>query len=490
MLLKDLKKGVPILHLNNQLILMTDEHTRKVLGCYGNDIVKTPNIDALAARGTVFTDAYTNVPICVPARASFATGQYAHTTNHWDNATPYFGEPDSWGGELQKAGIKVSSIGKLHYRNEKDAVGFDFQEIPMHVVNGIGDVLGCIREPLPKRWKARSMAENIGPGETSYNTYDRQVCQHTRNWLSTNGKSSEPWVLFVSMVAPHFPLIAPQEFYDLYKDIELTPKKPRENPEHPWHLAMRECNVMDNFTPEKTRIALASYYGLVSFVDSLIGDILKTLKTLDLEDTTQIIYTSDHGDNIGERDFWGKSNFYEESVGVPCIIAGPNIPVGKTCRTPISLVDIYPTITTTAGLKPRAEKPGQSLVKLANDSDDQDRLIFSEYHASGSTSGAFMVRKGRWKFVYYVGIQPQLFNLVEDPDELNDLGKLPNFIKIQKEMEMHLRSICDPEAIDQVAKEDQRKIIAANGGTDAIIAKGGFGATPPPGVNPEYAEKK
>merc|ERR1711991_975715 len=101
---------------------MTDEHTRKVLRCYGNTIVQTPNLDQLAKRGTVFSNAYCNVPICVPSRASFATGQYAHTSGHWDNATPYIGTPESWGHALQESGIQVGSIGKLHYRNSKDAV--------------------------------------------------------------------------------------------------------------------------------------------------------------------------------------------------------------------------------------------------------------------------------------------------------------------------------------------------------------------------------
>ena len=127
-----------------------------------NGVVQTPNLDRLAARGTVFTDAYTPVPICVPARASFATGLYGHATGHWDNATPYTGTPRGWGHAMQDTGRLVGSIGKLHYRNGDDPVGLDFQEIAMHVVNGVGDVLGCVREPLPKRWKSHAMAENIG----------------------------------------------------------------------------------------------------------------------------------------------------------------------------------------------------------------------------------------------------------------------------------------------------------------------------------------
>ena len=471
----------------NQLIIMTDEHTRKVLRCYGNTIVKTPNLDQLAKRGTVFSNAYCNVPICVPSRASFATGQYAHTSGHWDNATPYTGKPESWGHALQKSGIQVGSIGKLHYRNSEDAVGFDFQTLPMHVVNGVGDVLGCVREPLPRRWKALSMAEDIGPGETNYNIYDRQVASEAVKWIKGHATSTKPWTLFVSLVAPHFPLIAPTEFYKLYEHLKLMPSKPKPEPEHPWLEAMRNCQLMDNFTPEKTRIALTSYYGLVSFIDDLIGKILAAVKSLELEDSTQIIYTSDHGDNIGERDLWGKSNFYEESVGIPLIMAGPDIPVGKVCQTPVSLIDIYPTILDTANLSVESRKPGKSLTKIANEQDNNDRVIFSEYHAMGSKSGGFMIRKGRWKYVHYVGMRPQLFDLQSDPEEMSDLGEKQEFADVTQNLEAELRLICNPETVDKNAKLDQMEIIELNGGAEAVVKKGGFGATPPPGVNPEYA---
>ena len=351
----------------------------------------------------------------------------------------------------------------------------------MHVLNGIGDVLGCVREPLPKRWKALSMAENIGPGETNYNIYDRQVAKEAIDWLTVHGNQEKPWVLFVSMVAPHFPLVAPEEFYSLYDHLELMPKKTRENPEHPWHQAMRNCQIMDNFTPEKTRVALASYYGLVTFIDDLIGKILETIDQSNLNNNTQIFYLSDHGDNIGERDFWGKSNFFEESVGIPCIIKGPDIPAGKVCKTPVSLIDIYPTILKSAGINHRA-KPGTSLNDIANSNDEPERLVFSEYHAMGAATGAFMIRKGHWKFVYYVSMQPQLYNLLEDPDELYDLGCASKQADIRNKMEAELRSICDPEAVDRLAKADQIAIVNANGGIEAVVARGGFGATPPPGV--------
>ena len=273
----------------------------------------------------------------------------------------------------------------------------------MHVVDGIGDVLGCVREPLPKRWKALSMAEKIGPGETNYNIYDRQVANETVDWLATNANQERPWVLFVSMVAPHFPLIAPKEFYDLYDHLNLMPTKPRENPEHPWHQAMRECQIMDNFTPEKTRVALASYYGLVTCVDDLMGKSLHVVDQENLSDNTQIFYLSDHGDNIGERDFL-KSNFTKGLL--ECLHhQRPKYTGRKVCKTPVSLIDIHPTILQTAGVD-LGTKPGASLIEIANADDDPERLVFSEYHAMGSATGAFMLRKGHWKFIYYVSMQP------------------------------------------------------------------------------------
>jgi choline-sulfatase len=162
--------------------------------------------------------------------------------------------------------------------------------------------------------------------------------------------------------------------------------------------------------------------------------------------------------------------------------------VEKTVKTPVSLIDVCPTILKTAGIDPE-KKPGASLVDLANAEDDSKRLVFSEYHAMGSATGAFMIRKGDWKFVYYVSMQPQLFNLFDDPDELHDLGTDLKYANLRRELEADLRSICDPEAVDAKAKADQMAIVKANGGIEAVVARGGFGATPPPGVKVEYANK-
>ena len=285
---------------------------------------------------------------------------------------------------------------------------------------------------------------------------------------------------------PHFPLIAPEEFYNLYGDSGLMPTKPAPDPDHPWFEAQRACMPYDNFTPEKTRIALASYYGLVSFVDDNLGEILDTLEATGLDKSTRIIYVSDHGDNVGERGLWGKSNMFEESVGVPAILAGPGIPQGRVCETGVNLTDVHPTILQSMGLPPSPTKPGRSLVEIANEPDDTNRIVFSEYHAMGAMSGAFMIRKGRYKYVHYTGLQPQLFDLEEDPQELTDIAGQASSAEVLNDLETELRRICSPEEVDRQAKTDQAALVEQHGGRETIVARGGFGGTPAPGEKTNF----
>ena len=149
----------------NLIVVLSDEHNKRVTGCYGHPMIKTPNLDKLASRGTRFTSAYTNCPICVPARASFATGQYVHKTRCWDNAIAYNGTPPSWGHRLMAQGHRVTSIGKLHYKESNpQSNGFDEEILPLHIVAGIGDLLGLIRDELPNRPGSAKLGPEAGRG--------------------------------------------------------------------------------------------------------------------------------------------------------------------------------------------------------------------------------------------------------------------------------------------------------------------------------------
>jgi choline-sulfatase len=201
----------------NVLFINSDQHSPRALGCYGHPLVQTPNLDALAARGTRFTAAYCPTPICVPSRASLATGRWAHPIDNWDNGTPYIGtEADSWGTRLPEQGFQATTIGKLHYRKVGDPSGFPDQRLAMHVLEGVGDIYGCLREQMPVRAVSREQVYAAGAGEVEYTRYDQAICAEAERFLRDEApKLDRPWAVFVSFTFPHFPLTAPEAFFNL-----------------------------------------------------------------------------------------------------------------------------------------------------------------------------------------------------------------------------------------------------------------------------------
>ena len=469
----------------NLLIIMSDEHQARALGCAGHPFVHTPNIDALAERGIRFTGACTPSPICVPARAAFATGKYVHQIGYWDNAMAYDGKVPGWGHRLQRAGIPVESIGKLHYRSEDDPAGFDSEHIPMMVVGGVGMVWASIRKEDERVTQDRRMlGQAIGPGESPYTEYDRAVVRACESWFQRRAVSGDErcWCLFVGLVAPHFPLVVPKEYFDLYPLDDLGDAKLHPNTgyrRHPW--VEKQNAMMDSearFRDEAERLsAFAAYYGLCTSLDHSVGRILHALEATGLGDRTTVVYTSDHGDNLGARGLWGKSNLYRESVDIPLIISDPDLPPGE-CHTPVSLLDLSATIPAHFGQD--LDSQGVPLLDIAAASTDPQRTVFSEYHAAGAVSGAFMVRRGRWKYHHYVGFAPELFDLETDPEELVDLGQDDDHAAIRSEMHRLLLDICDPEKVNERAFEDQAALIERLGGRDIALGLGAPGATPPP----------
>ncbi len=469
----------------NLLFIMSDEHNKKIAGCYGHPFAQTPNIDRLAASGTLFSSAYTNSPICVPARAALATGQYVHKTGQWDNAIAYRGEQKSWHHTLREKGVDVASIGKLHFRGGDD-YGFTEELLPLHVADGVGDLKALFRKELPPKNQTSDLANDAGVGDSSYNKYDNRIAARAVEWLErrAENKTDMPFVLFVSFVMPHFPLIAPKEFYDLYEGRSLEELRSgliAEPSNHPTLMRAREYANYDSFfDDEKRAIALKAYFGMVTKLDSVIGKVIDSLNDTGFGDSTRIIYTSDHGDNLGSHGLWGKSVMYENAAAVPMIISGQDIPVGHTVDTPVSLVDVAPTALQATGVSAEGEDySGESLIEIAN-AENRNRVAFSEYHASSSNTGYFMIRKGDWKLVYFVGQRHQLFNVKLDPSEVNDLWDRPEQAAVVADLKKELYAICNPEEVDAQAFRDQRAVIDYYGGAEEIMKRTSIPFTPAP----------
>ncbi len=471
---------------NNVLVIMTDELSRDGVSCYGG-VAQTPNIDRLAKHGTRFDNAYTPSPICVPARAAFQSGRYVYQNRCWSNAQPYCGNPPGWGHRMQHEGHETVSIGKLHYRSAKDNNGFTREIEPLHVLDGEGWVFGLLRRQDHTPYDAGTFANHIGHGEDAYSQYDTMVRDKAVQWLKTEGSArrDKPWALFVSFLRPHYPLICPKPYFDMY-DPQRIPK-PRYSGyksefRHPVLNALRSYFDYDDYIDEtRKQIARASYFGLCSFVDKLIGDVLHALEGCAGAGNTTIIFVSDHGEMNGHHGLWTKMTMHEDSVGIPMILTGANAPVG-VCRTPTSLIDIHQTVLQAVGLKQTAvdrSLPGQSLFKTASEPFDAARAVISEYHDGGSITGIMMIRQGKWKYIAYAGFAPQLFDLDCDPLEENDLGLSEEYRHIREHLHTRLcREFGDPETISATAFSDQAERIDALGGIGGIYSRENFDHTP------------
>ncbi len=471
----------------NLVVIMSDEHNPWAMGVAGHPFVQTPHLDRLAAMGTRFDNAVCNCPICVPSRASFATGRYVHELETWDNAIAYDGSVPGWGHALQRTGHRVESIGKLHYTNATDPTGFDRQSLPMHIYGGHGMVWGALRNgEADFTERAHRMMDPIGPGTSKYNIYDDRIATEAERWLQDAAAhpSERPWVLYLGFVAPHFPLTVPQEFLDLYPPQAMPAPRlhPKDgHPRHPWLQRMHDLHPVDDaLDDERRKLATACYYGLCTWIDRQVGRVMTALDANGLSGTTRVIYTSDHGDNIGARGMWGKSTHYEDAVGVPMIMAGPDIAAGAVCHTPVSLLDLAPTIVDAVGEAAPTDLPGTSLFEIARAPDDRSRTVFSEYHAFGAPSAAFMLRDGHHKYNHYVGFDPELFDLEADPHEATNLAGDPAHTAILRRFEASLHAMLDPQETDRRAKAAQAALIARFGGPENSANIGAPGATPAP----------
>ena len=288
-------------------------------------------------RGVRFTDAYCNSPICVPSRASFQTGRYVHDIRFWDNAIAYDGSVPSWAHRLKAAGHRVDSIGKLHFRSAEDDNGFTKEHMPLHVVEGIGDPIGMLRDPPPPRKAALKLAADAGCGDSTYQGYDDRITEAAEGWLRERAATQGQQALGAVRLAglPALPADrAARMVQPLSRGQGAVAGHLRRGRAADASLRRRPCAPARSTTRASTirakvRKAIAAYFGLVSFVDHNVGRLVKALEDNGLSGDTRVIYTSDHGDNLGTRGLWGKSNMYEESAGVPMIMAGPGGAAGR-----------------------------------------------------------------------------------------------------------------------------------------------------------------
>jgi choline-sulfatase len=451
----------------NVLVIMSDEHSNNTMGCMGHTIVKTPNLDQLAEEGAVFTNAYTNCPVCTPARASFLAGRYVHELGTWDNSTPYDGQLKDLPQHLAEHGQAMYSFGKLDLHPEGEYEGL-IATYPGH--RNIVDIGAFFRETGEAKPKVEERYQKIGIREGI--NKDQTILAETVQWLKQRSGEQQkdpdkPWFLYVGFLNPHFPFYVKQEHWDYYdklvREVPTELKRPFTELNEPLN-ALRHYFRSDLVDENTIRRMHVGYYALTNELDDNVGTILQTLKEEGMYDDTLIIYTSDHGEQLGRHGLWFKCCMYEETANIPLIMKGPSVTRQSTVMHPVSLVDIYPTVCDALGVTVPQDVPGRSLLKLAAGLTDEERndFVFSEYHGHGIPVGMYMIRWKQWKYVYYTGgYAPQLFDVEQDPEEMTNLAdasEQPSNIKeVLQECHSRLLQLCDPEETEERAKAFQAK---------------------------------
>ena len=423
----------------NFLIIMSDQHAPDTIGGMGHPAVKTPALDQLMSAGISFRDAYCCYPMCTPSRASFMTGQLTPEHGVWELGAPLRSDMPTWPHVLRQAGYATSISGRMHFVGHDQMHGFERRVHPDIAVARTPFAYGDWDKPQGDDHVMLAALKNAGPTPepTKAERFDTAVTAAAMEELSVLAadKGNRPWALMVGLYLPHFEYAISQQFYDMYDGVDIP--LPRVPPDGKTYEEMIPTQLEDNrkwlglttdgASEDEVRTARRCYYGMITCMDEQIGRLLSHLQAVGAADNTWVIYLSDHGDNMGEHGFWSKLNFFEDSVRVPFIVVPPACAhPGAQCGAPVSLVDWMSTVLDLSGQKSGFEEmPGRSLVPLIDNPAQQwpERAVVSDYACDGTRVPMRMIRRGRWKAWFALGLPPLLFDLDEDPHEWNDLSK-------------------------------------------------------------------
>jgi choline-sulfatase len=455
---------------------MADQLTPFLMGAYDHPVVQTPHLDALVDEGVRFDAAYTPYPLCAPARAAFLTGKYASTLGVYDNAAVLHADEPTLAHYLTNAGYDTVLSGKMHFIGPDQLHGFRRRLTTDVFPANIAWV--PTRDPVTGRFPggghARSyVAPNVGARPwTKFLAYDEETQFRALEYIRERGRAApdEPFFLIASYHHPHDPFHVTQELWDLYEGADIAiPTYPPNLAEtysalDRWLNEVHETDQVDLGNPDSLTQLRRAYYGLVTYIDRKVGELLAALDQTGQRENTVVIFTSDHGDMLAERGMVQKRCFYEWSVRVPLIIQFPHgAYAGRKVAEPVSLLDLASTLLDLAGVPPEARLPmdGTSLLPLLDGAATGERPVLSEYHVEKVYASSFMVRQGRYKYIYIHGWGSQLFDLVADPGEWHNLAGQPALQAVEAALHARILAQFDPDAItaDAEASVARRVVI-------------------------------
>lgn len=442
----------------NIVLLMSDQHRYDVMGCAGDPVVRTPNMDRLAVEGFYLRRSVCVAPLCMPSRASIITGRYPHNHGVIGNVGMILPQERTFMQCLQSAGYYTAVVGKMHFFTLPR--GGDLREM-MQVTASFGfhdvyETLGRTAaryssDPHTGYLDERGLLQRLRE-DHSYRTQqpiyyatpsvlpeedflDTHIGRKSVEWIQRYDRS-QPFFLWTSWAGPHDPWDAPGKYGSMYDPADMPASVVDDLSAKPDIQQKRaERQHMHTCTEQDIRKARAQYYGLVTLIDDQIGQILTALEERGWLNNTIIVYVSDHGEMMGDHGLFLKEQFYEPSVRVPLIVRYPPMfPRSTKCDALVELIDLMPTFLELAGADIPEVCLGRSLLSvLKGGSHEHREAVFSEL---GRTK---MVRTERYKYTYMPGKGSlELYDLYADPQEVTNLLGCAEYIDVQREMERRL----------------------------------------------------
>ena len=463
----------------NLLLIVIDGFRSEMIGCSGNSLVQTPNIDALAKKSVRFENAFSAHSVCMPARASIFTGRYPSVNGVWANGVPLSKNEITIAHVLKDNGYATGSSGKHHFEPQA-APGYppDLKSLPdyygfkeVHLSENLkgSEYTEFVQKNYPEfvRTVKRKGSENVGrtadllvnrsvPEEANQLNW---IVNQTINFIKDKAKKDEPFFAFTSfheLIPPSFP---PADFQKMYDPAEMPMPKRREGEldnKPPHYKKVHEMQVKSGWQPddEKYKTIMAGYYAEMSFIDKQLGRIIKTLENLNLMDNTVIAIMGDHGLCLNDHWIWRHGPWlYEQVIKVPLIIYDPALHGGKVIEELVESVDLMPTLLESLDVPPPAGVQGKSFRPLLMNKsgaqgketiwvDDRDspELLDAHTNAFGLESFRVMALRNKdWKLIHYPGSPwGELYNLNNDPGEFENLWAEPQYRNIKNEMQAQL----------------------------------------------------
>ena len=455
----------------NILILMVDQLNGTMFPDGPADFLHAPHMKALASRSVRFANAYTASPLCAPARASFMSGQLPHRTRVYDNAAEFSSDIPTFAHHLRRAGYNTALSGKMHFVGPDQLHGYE-ERLTTDIYPVDFGWTPDWRKPEERiDWWYHNLGSVMAAGIaeiTNQMEYDDEVAFLANQKLYQLARENDdpgrkPWSLTVSFTHPHDPYVARRRFWDLYEDCEhLQPKVPpiafADHDRHSQRL-LTACDYGKfDVSEEHVRRSRRGYFANISYLDEKIGEIIDTLERTRQAENTVILFCSDHGDMLGERGLWFKMSFFEGSARVPLMIAAPGW-TPKRIDTPVSTLDVTPTVAALAGLDITPLKPwtdGEDLAPLATGSGGRGPVPM-EYAAEASIAPMVAIRDCRYKLSICNDDPPMLFDLADDPHELANLAGDPAHAETFAALKAQVAARWNLSAYDAAVRESQAR---------------------------------